>query len=308
MLLETLDIKENDILIYSQNLFDPGENFKIVYKDDARKEHRKITVSEVYSFVNEYTPKNLIVYRILTNIKNFDIHPPKYGFFISVHNINELIYFDPIFAIKEIEEYGLSEEFSDLRFRIQQVGLTTLNRTGNIANFAEIYSIDLQAKEAKFQNDKIIADAVLSHLKKEKKGIKPLSQAKPDLPHKKNIKSISHNVSEDKDYDAKKIIGINYKGSAGVRNISGITEEPPHNDNMISEKEDLILGEVENPKSDFSKFIQKKKKGSGINQNDTPAEESKNDKVLNIFKSPESLNKFLEERKQKPVILKLDKK
>ncbi len=101
MLLETLDIKKDDILIYSHNLFDLEKNFKIVYKDDLKKERRGLNVEQVYGFVNEFTPKNLIVYRILTNIRNFDVYPPKYGFFISIHNVNELIYFDPVLQLRK---------------------------------------------------------------------------------------------------------------------------------------------------------------------------------------------------------------
>lgn len=308
MLLETLDIKKNDILIYSQNLFDFEDNFKIVYKDDIRKEPRKIKVENVYSFVNEFTPKNLIVYRILTNVKNFDIHPPKYGFFISIQNINELIYFDPIFAIKEIEEYGSAGGFSDLRFRIQQIGLTTLNRTGSIANFAELYSVDLQAKEAKYQNDKIIADAILTYIKKGSANISPLPDVKPDGLHKNGIKMISRNVSEDKKLNIKKINKINYKGSAGIENISGLPEDFENEDKGNGINLSDNSGDEKKAESEFSRFIRKKKADGKQPQPDKETHDKKNDNVLNIFKSPETVNKFIRERQRKTVILKMNKK
>ncbi len=308
MLLETLDIKKNDILIYSQNLLDFEENFKIIYKDNARKEPGRIKVEEVYAFVNEFTPKNLIVYRILTNLKNFDIRPPRYGFFISINNINELIYFDPIFAIKEIEEFGTAGSFYDLRFRIQQVGLTTLNRTGNIANYAELYSVDLQAKEAKYQNDKIIADAILTYIRKGSPVISFLPDIKPDGLHKNGIKMISRSVSEDKNLNFKKIMKINYKGSAGVKNISGLSGEPESEEKAKGLGPPVKTVESKKRGNEFSKFIEKKKTSGNRTGQDSFSSDKKNDKVLNIFKTPQTVNKFIDGRQLKTVILKMDKK
>jgi len=162
MLLETLDIKKDDIVIFSQNLFNLENNFRIVYKDDENKECHKISYKEVCRFVNEFTPKNLIVYRLLTNINSFEIIIPKYGFFLNINGITELIFFDPIYAVRELEESPQGIDYDGLRFRIQQIGLTTLNRKGDLPNYAEIYSIDLEASEAKFQNDKAFADAIFS--------------------------------------------------------------------------------------------------------------------------------------------------
>jgi hypothetical protein len=169
MLLETLDIKIDDIVIYSQNLFNQDNNFRIVYKDDVNKVSHKISFSEVCRHVNEFTPKNLIVYRLLTNIKDFEIYTAKYGFFLNINGIEEMIFFDPVYAVRELEEYSQSIDYNSLRFRIQQIGLTTLNRKGDFPNYAEIYSIDLEATEAKFQNDKVFADAIFS----KNKNLKP---------------------------------------------------------------------------------------------------------------------------------------
>ncbi len=167
MLLETLDIKKNDLIIYSQNLFDLEKNFKVIYKDDPKKVPQKITYNQVCKHLNEFTPKNLIVYRLLTNIRDFQISLSKYGYFLNINGVSELIYFDPVFAVKELEDYPDAINLYDLRFRIQQVGLTTLNRKENLPNYAEIYSVDLIANEAKFQNDKVFADAIFLFSKEE---------------------------------------------------------------------------------------------------------------------------------------------
>ncbi len=161
MLLETLDIKKDDIVIYSQNIYDLDNNFKIIFKDDPAKKIRKIGFQDVCNFINEYTPKNLIVYRLMTNINNFSLNTSKFGFKIYIKEEPEIIYFDPVFAVKELEEYpGTVDE--NIRFRIQQIGLTTLSRVDNVSNFAEIYSIDLRPHEAKYQKDKVFADAIFA--------------------------------------------------------------------------------------------------------------------------------------------------
>jgi hypothetical protein len=223
MLLETLDIKRNDILIYSQNIFDLENNFKIIYKDDPAKIPHSVSYGEVCQFVNEYTPKNLIIYRLLTNIPDFGITLSKYGFLININGEKELVYFDPVFAVKELEDYPASYNY-DLRFCIQQVGLTTLNRMGNLPNYAEIYCIDMQAIEAKNQNDKVFADTVFSfehEVKKEeplrhiaRKSIlqaantevkfqkhqdlqQPGEESAPGLENNEEIKKVKQNITPD---------------------------------------------------------------------------------------------------------------
>ena len=186
MLLETLDVKKNDVVIYSQNIFDLEKNFKIIYKDDHEKQIKDIDYAGVCDFVNEYNPKNLIVYRLLTNIKNFEIYLSKYGYVVNINSSQELIYFDPVFAIKELEDYSEAVNHYDLRFRIQQVGLTTLNREGNRPNYAEIYSIDLEASEAKFQNDKTFVEAIFFAPNK-KQGSKNTIESKIKIKSKENI-------------------------------------------------------------------------------------------------------------------------
>lgn len=198
MLLETLDIKNNDIVIFSQNQFDLENNFKIIFKDDPEKKVRKLHYKEVCRFVNEFSPKNMIIYRLLTNIRHFEIKLTKYGFPIYINGSQELMYFDPAFALQELKEYQ-EKNLEDLRFRIQQVGLTTLNRFNNLPNFAELYSVDLQASEAKNQNDRVFADAIF------------LKSHVPVL-NKQNIKVINNELAEDNQFDYKEIRRMNFRG------------------------------------------------------------------------------------------------
>ncbi len=357
MLLETLDIKKDDVIIYSQNLFDIEKNFKIIYKDDPQKEPHKINFAEVCRHINEFTPQNIVVYRVLTNIRNFEIYLPRYGFFMNINDVTELIYFDPIFAVKEIEEYSQSENYHDLRFRIQQVGLTTLNRKGDLPNYAEIYSVDLMANEAKFQNDKVFADAIFAFSKNVKsrpiaeqthvppvkkdvnktvlkqpkellspksvsqekqpvrkteimeeiRQVNPLPKIKADEQHKDGIRIISHDVAEDKDFDYKKIMRINFRGASSAKKITGSTEQGIAKNNNVPALPKLPQ-KKSGDKSEFGKFLEKSHNGTkGKNASSDPSN-GKKVELLNIFKSPASLNNFLKERENKPVVLKLDKK
>ena len=225
MLLETLDIKNNDIIIFSQNIFNFEKNFRIIFKDKPDKKTYSISYSEVCRQINEFSPKNLIVYRLLTNMRNLTLDNVKYGFMIYINGIKELIYFDPVYAVKEIEGLFKEGDLSDIRFRIQQVGLTTLNRKNNLSNYAEIYSIDLEATEAKFQNDKVFADALFTfaidnefrkkHKKKEKEPEKVSEKiyskkTKKQTEEPKGFKVVSHDIAEDKSYDFKQVKKMNY--------------------------------------------------------------------------------------------------
>lgn len=170
MLLETLDLRRNDVLIYSQNRFNFNDNFKIIYKNEKVKRVRSINYFDVCNFVKEVTPKNLIVYRLLTNVSHLDAFSTKYGYFIKVNGKAELVYFDPIFAIKDLRHLRFDFDPDQFRFKIQQLGLTSLTKRdsensslpGAEAEFAEVYSFDLKAFEAQNQNDKIFSDAIFA--------------------------------------------------------------------------------------------------------------------------------------------------
>lgn len=336
MLLETLDIKKNDVVIFSQNIFDLEKNFKIIYKDDPKKEIRSISYNEVCQFINEFTPKNIIIYRLLTNIKDFEIYLPKYGYILTINTTQELIYFDPVFAIRELQEYNQAVNYFNIRFRIQQIGLTTLNRTETSANYAEIYSIDLESSEALNQNDKVFADALFANYKiKDNKKINeslkrksytsksvPLSgksfaekipklNSKGTLKENKIISSLHTNketigwnkkvpidnirISEDLDFDYKKIekIPINSSNHLIDKNeiSSGIHEI----------KYNLKVNITETP---FSKFLDDKREGK---TNNIKFNLTKENPIINIFKDSISLNK-IKEKENQHYVLKIDTK
>ncbi|MDP2035887.1 MAG: hypothetical protein Q8L04_00775 [Ignavibacteria bacterium] len=175
MLLETLDLRTNDILIYSQNRFNFNDSFKIIYKNEKVKRVRSISYFDVCTYVKDPSPKNLIVYRLLTNVNQLDAFSTKYGYFINVNGKVELVYFDPIFAIKDLRHLRFDFDPDKFRFKIQQLGLTSLTKkepevnsqsSGSTkyaeASFGEVYSFDLKAFEAQNQNDKIFADAIFA--------------------------------------------------------------------------------------------------------------------------------------------------
>ncbi|MCK9282479.1 MAG: hypothetical protein M0P71_17835 [Melioribacteraceae bacterium] len=162
MLLETLDLRNNDILIYSQNSFNFNDNFKIVFKNEKIKRPRAVSYFDVCNYVKDPAPKNLIVYRLLTNVPKLDAYSTKFGYFIRLNDKMELVYFDPIYAIKDLRHLRFELDPDKFRFKIQQVGLTSLTRKENEADFAEVYSFDMKAIEAQNQNDKIFSDAIFA--------------------------------------------------------------------------------------------------------------------------------------------------
>ena len=162
MFLETLDLRTSDVLIYSQNMFNFDESFKIVFKNEKLKRPRRITYFDVCSYIKDPSPKNLVIYRLLTNVNNLNAYTTKYGYFIKINGKNELIYFDPIFAIKDLRHLRFDLDPDKFRFKIQQSGLTSLTKKESEPNFAEVYSFDLKAIEAQSQNDKIFADAIFA--------------------------------------------------------------------------------------------------------------------------------------------------
>ena len=201
MLLETLDLRSNDILIYSQNFFNFNDSFKIIHKNAKVKRPRRISYFDVCNYVKAPSPKNLIIYRLLTNVNNLDAYSTKYGYFIKLNGRMELVYFDPIFAIKDLRHLRFELDPNYFRFKIQQVGLTSLTKWESEPDFAEVYSFDLKANEAQNQNDKIFADAIFAfdpnfideeespQQKQDKKEIKISSKPEPgnEIAHPSNI-------------------------------------------------------------------------------------------------------------------------
>lgn len=342
MLLETLDIKKNDVVIYSQNQFNIDKNFKIIFKDDPTKVARDIGYNEVCSYINEYAPKNLIVYRLLTNAKDFGMRISKYGFFVNINGASELIYFDPIFAIKELEDYAETLNLYDIRFRIQQVGLTTLNRKGDLPNYAEIYSIDLEATEAKFQNDKVFADAIFAfddvvkvsdkieediplpkkntfHEKQNELSNKKHETKKDEIirPHvnktksKDEFKVIHHDISEDQDFDYKEIMKINVKHGYKTEERKKSKDYPSSVKTSSTKSSELIpklIKQSHKEQSSFRKFLESSQSNKKDKTKTQSSTEEKASQLVSIFKSSSPLNKLFEGKEDKQVVLKLNKK
>ncbi|MEW6506922.1 MAG: hypothetical protein AB1432_04145 [Bacteroidota bacterium] len=300
MLLETLDLRNKDVLIYSQNLFNFNDSFKIVYKNEKKKYPRRISYFDVCSYVKDPSPKNLIIYRLLTNIHNLDAYTTKYGYFIKIHGRMELIYFDPIFAIKDLRHLRFELDPNRFRFKIQQLGLTSLTRWEGEPDFAEIYSFDLRAIEAQNQNDKIYADAIFafdpdysdkqildeetSLVKnyEEKSSAEKLVTAEP----KESITSIN-NIEEDK-----------------TSPVKVVTPTAPDTNKVIDLREEIIslLKHALNIENETS--------SKEIDQPHTPLKKEVNNQVQNIFDLFKTTNKSdgLTEREKESVILKFNEK
>jgi hypothetical protein len=162
MLLETKNIKENDIIIYTRNSMDENYNFRIIFKNDPHIHHRLISFEHVKKLITEYFPKNLIAYRILCNFPDIKISSAKHSCVIMADNEPELIFTDPVFAVQSIEEYIQFNHNNEFRFRIQKVGYTTLNKVDGKANFNEEFVFDLNIDEAINQNDEIFVQPLIA--------------------------------------------------------------------------------------------------------------------------------------------------
>ena len=161
MLLETKNIRENDIIIYSRNSTDENYNFRIIFKNDPHTHHRIISFEHVEKLITEYFPKNLIAYRILCNFPDITIGNVIFGCVILTEGEPELIFTDPVFAVQTIEEYIQYSHNNEFRFRIQKVGYTTLNKVEGKANFKEEFVFDLKIDEAINQNDEIFVKPLI---------------------------------------------------------------------------------------------------------------------------------------------------
>jgi hypothetical protein len=162
MVLETLDVKKNDIFVYSLNKFDLNRNFKLINKDASIKYPKPIHFNDVCRYLNDGRPKNIIVYRLLTNLPKMDQTFLKYGFVMNIDGAKEVIYFDPVFALKELEDYSDIGEYPFLRFRIQQVGMLSMLSSFGEAKYHEVYAFDLEANEVRRQNDRVFAEIIFA--------------------------------------------------------------------------------------------------------------------------------------------------
>ncbi len=296
MLLETLDLKTKDVLIYSQNTFNFNDSFKIIFKNEKKKFPRRITYFDVCNYVKDPAPKNLIIYRLLTNIHHLDAYTTKYGYFIKINGRMELIYFDPIFAIKDLRHLRFELDPNRFRFKIQQVGLTSLTRWESEPDFAEVYSFDLKAIEAQNQNDKIYADAIFAidpdfsekELEEPSKNLDAAKKYIPDqTPAKEPITSLN-NIEEDK-----------------TTPVKVVTPNPPQAAKAVDLREEIIALlkqalNIENETSTHSKYPSQ----------ELTSKKEVTDQVQNVFDLFKTTNKSdeLTEREKESVILRFNKK
>ncbi len=303
MLLETMDSPGGDVIIYSQNITDPENNFKIIFKNDPQKRQRRIPFQDVSNYVNEYVSKNLIAYRLLTSVSSFEIENPKYGHTILINGYPELIFFDPLFAIMELEAFTDKLNLEDIRFRIQQVGLTTMSRKKNVANYAEVYSIDLEADEAKYQNDKVFVEAYFVHSKKipaQKSKDKTLKQPGAKKLHYERLISL---LPEDKSADRQQPVSESQPKAANMvrHNIIEVEGSVVTSFNLMHAGESPIVKEwKENSTVEAGSE-------TGKTEEQIP-KVPKGKSMIEIFKSPVSLKKLLDEREEKQHVLKLERK
>ncbi len=169
MLLETRNAKKNDFVIYSRNSTDEDYNYRIIFRNDPRLHHRKIGLGQVEKLISEYFPKNLVIYRLLTNVPELKLPETNYGIRIYVDKIPELFFTDPVYAVDAIESILNEKMYEYFRFKIQQVGLISVSKYKGVTNYSEKFSIDLTANDAITQNDQLLLDELFEHQKIRKK-------------------------------------------------------------------------------------------------------------------------------------------
>ncbi|MBE2280748.1 MAG: hypothetical protein IAE91_10180 [Ignavibacteriaceae bacterium] len=162
MILETLAGDYSDIFIYSENRFDLADNFRILRKNSGVKNPIKIHYNDVCRYINEFKLKSVVAYRLLTNLEHFDTNYVKFGIPVVISGVEEVIFFDPIFAIRELEDNGFLSQDPDLRFRVQQVGLKSVLIDDGTIEYQESYCFDLEANEVQYQNDRAFAEIIFA--------------------------------------------------------------------------------------------------------------------------------------------------
>jgi hypothetical protein len=343
MILETLDVKKNDIFIYSLNQFDFVSNFKLINKDSKIKYPKSIHYNDVCKHINDSRPKNLIVYRLLTNIPHLDPDYLKYAFVLSVDGHREAIYFDPVFAVKELEEFSDIEQYPFLRFRIQQIGLIFSLGSFGSPTFHEVYAFDLEAVEVKHQNDRVFAEIIFAfdEVHFDEEDVVNAAQRNRNIPERRFSTMASDEprsdfVEEDpaSKADTIKKLRTSRMNTAEslaqrLRTDAGIQQAAPQQSGMnrqdpIANKpqpkakpekeetpkpavpsEPLNKSLTSKQKPTFGDFLSKVKKDLG----EEPVKEEKRPRVqtLNIFKTSSHIQDFVEEREKKQVVLKLKK-
>lgn len=336
MLLETSDIKKNDVLIFSENRFDLENNFKIVDKKSPTKNPQSVSFYEIGKYINLPVPKNMIVYRLLTNHLSFNASITKYGFLLSIEGAVELVYFDPVFAIKDIELIKKVVDYDTFRFKIQQVGLTSLSKKGKFLDYSEIFAFDLNADEARHQKDRVYAEAIfafdvsfpseeddasanVSPVLYDKNNISPplivtsesFVRAKINTQERMKIENKILKEGETSDLDSKKL-GLSESKSIDTE-VSESEEQKKSEPDADKSKQGIENKEDERgildnqkPLSSISDFLQKQRLSNKESEKESGLTDNQN-KFLNLFKSTTDLGNYLKERAKKSFILKIEK-
>lgn len=347
MILETLDVKKNDIFVYSLNKFDFNRNFKLINKDDSIKHPKSIHFNEICRLLTDGRPKNVVVYRLLTNLPQMDHKFLKYGFVLNVAGNREVVYFDPCFAIKELEEYSNIADYPFLRFRVQQVGLLSMLTSFGEPRFQEVYAFDMEPAEVRWQNDRVFAEIIFAFddVNFDEEDVMFPGEVNKIAPKRKFVAVTSEDVKtdfieEDSTANAaalKKLRAIkNHTSETLANSLQGEmrkrltieeTEVPlPHpkvsfgttqTQNTTETKEaaktpapipEAAPKPAEQNKPTFGQFLTKVKKD--ISQEDKEKSTTgKNDKqaIISIFKTSAHIQGFVEDRGKKQVVLKLRK-
>jgi len=331
MILETFEEDKTGLFIYSENRFDLVNNFSIIHKNRKQVAPISIHYNDVCRFISTPEPKNVVVYRLLTNLEDVDISFMKYGILVQIQGVQEVIYFDPVFALREIEEYTASYEDAELRFRIQQIGLKSNAVRAGLPDFKEIYSFDLEVEEVKHQNDKVYAEIIFAFTDIDFSKTLPTEQAI----------LTSFSLQEEKKPTKSKFITMSMKDfgftftEANPKDVAGGKVKlnkfkqlvvPPENESNHSEKEQEFDEAVEKRKStsiegegkSFNTFndLLKKSNTAKIEQDEDgdAHDEGKElrhtqlDGLNNIFQPTTQLREAFFDRSKKQVVLKLRKR
>ncbi|GMU85547.1 MAG: hypothetical protein AMXMBFR48_07890 [Ignavibacteriales bacterium] len=333
MILETLDVKQNDIFIFSENRFDLDDNFRLINKDEKIKKTVGIHFNDVCAFIYDEKPKSLVVYRLLTNFPSFNSSLVKYGIIVNINGAPEVIYFDPVYALRELDEYYEMQNFSDLRFRIQQVGLISSFRIQGEANFQEVYAFDLEAIEVENQNDRVFAELIFAFEDINFDLVTSFSTTSISQPAQKqrftklNAEDFHGHVSEEADYSGNQ----DFTRRNAVPD-SELTSETPRMKRVVTVHGDFSPSQSENKpkftappapklvkmgnsssenaegvsdkKPKFSDFLSKVK--NDAQQSKEPVSGNQK-RVIDLFKSTTGMQDFVMERGKKQVVLKLKK-
>jgi len=318
MILETLDIKQNDIFIYSENKFDLEKNFRLINKDDLVKKVVMIHFNEVCKYINSADPKSVIVYRLLTNLPSFKTDVIKYGMMITINNESEVIHFDPVFAVKELEEYVKSNDIVNVRFRIQQIGLLSQISNFGKPNYTEVYAFDLEVIEAKWQNDRVFAELIfafdeidfdLTQGQNDVRKIRVEPVRTTNRFKKITVEDVKNDlIEEDVNFDADKMRKLTYLPMPGANKVSHPQKAMAKDFNKNSEieygKKGVAAQSNGEGKKTFASFLKNVK--SDIPKQGTSVENIKNrGNVIDLFKSSQHVHQYVVAREQKHIVLKL---